>query len=121
MIDPSAEPPTPPPGMRYLALSADEMDYLTRYWETPDHAKIFGWAAKLLYDLTKLDEGGWRLVLAKAEVDEETKQVTYDEEHRHLVFLLKWLCPTSTTYSRIPPPEVLDERMRVNPKEPTTI
>lgn len=102
-----------PPGARHLELSASEMDYLAHYWETPNHATLFAWAVKLLHDLTKLDEGGWRLVLAKAEVDEQTKQVVYGEEHRHLVFLLKWLCPTRSTFARIPGPEVLDEKMRV--------
>lgn len=102
-----------PPGSRLLSLSAETVDYLCQYWEIRDHGEIFGWAVKMLYDLTKLDEAGWHLTLTKAEIDEHTKQCVESLEHRHLVFLMKWLCPTSTAYPRLPTPEMMEQATKI--------
>lgn len=99
--------------MSRLELSKDEMNYLQRYWELADHGQIFAWAVKMLHDLSKLDEAGWRLTLTKAEINEETKQVAFGPDHRQLYFLLKWLAPTQEHYMRLPKPEVLETIMRV--------
>ena len=106
--------PTPlPPGMSRLKLSKDEVDYLQHYWELQDLGQIFAWAVKMLHDLSKLDEAGWRLTLTKAEINEETKQVTFGPDHRQIYFLLKWLAPTKESYLRLPKPEVLETIMKV--------
>lgn len=95
-------PPEVPPGMSLLTLSVDEMDYLTSYWEIRDHGTLFAMAVKLLHDLTKADEKGWRMQLCKAEVNEETRQVEMNPDYRTITFLLKWLVPTPEGYRRIP-------------------
>ncbi len=102
-----------PPGFSRLELAADEVDYLMRYWELRDHGEVMVWGAKLLHDLTKLDEAGWRLTLSKAEVDETTKQVQWGKEHRQVVMLMKWLGPTKEGWNRLPSPETLDRVMKV--------
>lgn len=108
------EPPNPlPSGYRQLTLTADTMDYLAQYWEIRDHGEIFSWAIRLLHDLTKLDEAGWRLTLSKAEVDETTKQVTESPDYRHIIFLLKWLVPTATSYPRLPDVEMLEKVTKI--------
>lgn len=96
-------PPEVPPGMSLLTLSVDEMDYLTSYWEIRDHGTLFAMAVKLLHDLTKADENGWRMQLAKAEVNEETKRVIQNPDYHTITFLLKWLVPSGDgCYMRIP-------------------
>lgn len=112
MSDLSDLPPQIPPGFCRLELAADEMDHLMRYWELRDHGEIMAWGAKLLHDLTKLDEGGWRLTLTKAEIDEATKRVQYSPRHRQVYMLMKWLGPTKDGWNRLPTPEVLDIAMK---------
>ncbi len=107
------QPDPLPPGLTRLELSKDEMDYLQHYWELQDHGQIFAWAVKMLHDLSKLDEAGWRMIIAKAEVDEQTKAVTFDPNYRTATFMMKWLAPTSEAYLRLPPPEGMEKAMRV--------
>lgn len=114
--DTSPTPPGVPPGYSQIEISADEMDYLQSYWELRDHGDIFAWGAKLLYDLSKLDQAGWRLALVKADVDEITKQVHYDLGYRQVVMLMRWLGPNKDGWARLPKPEVLDRVMKVEEK-----
>jgi hypothetical protein len=55
----------PPPGYSVMSVSADEIDYLKSYWELRDTGQMFGWALRILYDLSKLDEKGWLICLRK--------------------------------------------------------
>lgn len=109
-------PPLPaeiPPGFSHLMVSADEMDYLKSHWGLKDHGEVFSWGLKMLYDLSKLDEAGWRLTLTKCEIDQVTKQITYSEDHTQLYALMKWLKPTSDGFARLPVAETLNEVMKV--------
>lgn len=104
------ELPNPvPPGFRPLSIQAADMDYIAQYWEMRDHADLIGWAVRLLVDLTKADEAGWRLSLAKAEIDETTKQTIFDPEHRQMVFLLKWLAPNREGFMRLPSVDTINQ------------
>jgi hypothetical protein len=102
-----------PLGFSHLMVSADEMDYLKSHWGLKDHGEIFNWAIKMLYDLSKLDEAGWRLSLTKAEIDETTKKIVYHPDYRQIHFIMKWLKPMPEGFARLPVAETLDEVMRV--------
>lgn len=110
-------PPSPevPPGFSRLQLGVDEVDYLVRYWELKDHGELFAWGAKLLYDLTKLDESGWPVSIAKATVDEDTKEVHYAPGYRQMVMLMKWMGPSPEGWRRLPSPETLDRVLKATP------
>ncbi len=103
-----------PPGYKQLTIPADMMDYLLQYWEVRDHAEVMSWSIRLLHDLTKLDEAGWRLTLVKSEVDEVTKQSIHNPEYKQITFLMKWLCPTKDSYPRLPEPEMLNQYAKAN-------
>lgn len=96
------EQPKLPPGYSIMSVSADEMDYLKSYWELRDNGPLFGWAIRLLHDLTKADEMGWCVVLQKALIDEETSDVTPDPNYRAATFRLKWLAPEDNVFLRLP-------------------
>ena len=109
-------PPLPaeiPPGFTKLAISADEADYLVTRWGLKDHGDLFNWGVKMLYDLSKLDEAGWRLTLTKCEIDETTRQISYGKDHTQLYALMKWLKPTSEGFARLPTAETLNEVMKI--------
>jgi len=110
------EPPEVPPGYARIELSAEEIDYIQSYWELRNHGEIFAWGAKLLYDLSKLDEAGWRLTLSKAEIDESTRHIVWDTQYRQVVMLMKWLGPNKDGWARLPKGEVLDLVMKVDKK-----
>ena len=102
-----------PRGFFRLAVSAGDMDYLRDHWGLTDHGEIFGWAVKMLADLSKLDEAGWRLTLTKCEIDETTRQISHGKDHAQLYALMKWLAPTSTGFPRLPTAGTLDEIMKI--------
>lgn len=102
-----------PPGSKVLSVPADMMDYLIQYWEIRDHSEVMSWSIRLLHDLTKLDEVGWRLAIVKAEVDEDTKKVSQDPAFNQLIFLLKWLAPRVDSYPRLPMPETLSQYLKI--------
>lgn len=105
--------PPLPPGCSHLMVSADEMDYLKSHWGLKDHGEIFNWAIKMLYDLSKLDEAGWKLTLTKCEIDEMTRQISYGKDHTQLYALMKWLKPTPEGFARLPVAETLNEVMKI--------
>ena len=102
-----------PPNMKQLIISAGMMDYLAEYWEIRDHGELFSWSIRLLHDLTKMDEAGWRLTLSKAELDEDTKSIKWNANYRQLVFMLKWLAPTAKSYPRLPDVETLERTTKM--------
>ncbi len=102
-----------PLGYARIELSAQEIDYLKSYWEIRNHGEIFAWGAKLLYDLSKLDQSGWRLTLSKAEVDENTKRVEWNPDYRQVVMLMKWLGPNKDGWARLPSAETLNNVMKI--------
>lgn len=106
-------PDSVPPGMSRLSISAEIMDYLEQYWEIRDHGELFAWSVRLLHDLTKLDEAGWRLTLSKANVDETTKLAHESPDYRHMVFMLRWLAPTKEGFMRLPSVEALEKATRI--------
>lgn len=109
------ELPNPlPPGAKLLSIQAADMDYLAQYWEMRDHADLMGWALRLLVDLTKADESGWRLSLTKAEIDEVSKVVEYHPDYRQMICLLKWLAPNKDGFPRLPSVDTLNKAMLVS-------
>lgn len=102
-----------PPGFSHLMVSADEMDYLKSRWDLKGHGEVFNWGIKLLHDLSKLDEAGWRLTLTKCEIDETTKQISYGKGHTQLYALMKWLKPTPEGFARLPMAGTLNEVMKI--------
>ena len=106
-------PPEIPPGHSLLEINKEEMDYLMRYWELNTHGDAVSWATKLLYDLSRLDEAGWRLTMAKCEFDEDTRQITYAPDYRQLSFLMKWLAPTKDGWARLPKAEAIEKITKI--------
>jgi hypothetical protein len=98
---------------KLLSVSKEEMDYLSQRWEIRDHSELFSWSIKLLYDLSKLDESGWRLFLQKCEFDADNKMFILDENYTSLGFLIEWLAPTNNGFMRLPKLESLEEATRV--------
>ena len=102
---------------KMLTVSTEEMDYLSQRWELQDHREIFSWGIKLLYDLSKADEGGWRLALIKGEFDLKNKQWSRNPEYIDLVFLLEWFAPTEEYWPRLPTIEMLEKASKIKKEE----
>lgn len=100
--------------LKKLEISADEMDYLSNKFEIRDHRDIFCWAIKLLHDISKLDEGGWRLSFQKCDVDLENLKVDYKPFNPIHFQGIHNLAPNEFGFARLPTPEFLDERQKKN-------
>lgn len=92
-----------------LAISRDEMDYLSQRWEVRDHKELFVWAIQLLHDLSKLDEEGWMLSLVKGTFNQDNKKVNLDQGYKSVHFKMEWLGPKNEEYMRLPKPEMLEK------------
>lgn len=102
----------PPPGYSIMSISADEIDYLKSYWELRDTGQMFGWALRLLYDMSKLDEKGWLICLQKGSYDEETGEITSDPRFKTAAFRLKQMMPKgSKEFVRLPV-DAIEEAMK---------
>ncbi len=108
------DPDNLPPGYSLMAIGAAEIEYLKSYWELRDAGPLFGWALRLLHDLTKADEDGWCLVLQKGRLDE--KEMIPDPAYKVAAFRLEWLMPRSDGYMRLPI-DRLNETMRCKSDE----
>jgi hypothetical protein len=96
-----------------ISISKEEIDYLSERWEIRDHGEIFSWAIKLLFDLSKLDEAGWRFFLQKCDLDPITNKFVEDEKFTSLGFLIEWLAPLNDSFVRLPTVESLEKVTRV--------
>jgi len=113
MNDDNNDNPFDVPGMKRLELSAEEMDYLSQRWEVRDHRDLLSWGIKLLYDLSKLDEAGWRFALQKCDWDMENKKIIRNPEYNDLIFLIEWLSPRDGGFMRLPLIEVVEKITKV--------
>lgn len=105
--------PELPSGFKMMEISAKEIDYLSERFEIRDHRDIFAWAIKLLYDISILDNGGWKLSFEKCEVDLEKQKVIYkDYAPIHFANIAN-LVPNEKGFVRLPLPEMLDERQKI--------
>lgn len=106
-------PTISPNQLKILSTSKKEIDYLCEKFDIKDSRDLFSWGIKMLYDLSKLDENGWRLTLNKCEINEETKQVTTNQDYKNVYFLMKWLKPQLESFARLPLPETLEKIMKI--------
>lgn len=102
-----------PPGFKALDISAKEMDYLSQKFEIRNHTELFSWGIKMLYDITKLDEGGWRLSFQKCDVDLEKRKVEYKKFHPIHFGSLHNLGPIEDGFARLPLSEDLDISQKI--------
>ncbi len=99
-----------------LEMGKEEIDYLCSKFNIKSHGELFSWGVKLLYDLSKLDEGGWKFTLTKCEIDDQ-RTIHYSDCHRQVNFLMKWLAPDEGGFKRLPEPKNLDKIMKFNKEE----
>jgi hypothetical protein len=85
--------PQNPSNMKMLTISADEIDYLTNYYEIRDHGKLFAFATKLLHDLTKAEESGWHTILFKGEYKDTGYE--FNPNYFYAAFKLDNLTPSN--------------------------
>ena len=111
-LDESFDYDNPPPGYSVMSINADEMDYLRNYWELRDNGQMFGWALRLLYDLSKLDEKGWLICLQKGDYNEETGEIISDPRYKAAAFRLKQLMPRGNKEFVRLPIEAVEEAMK---------
>jgi hypothetical protein len=110
------DPDNLPDGYSLMSISAVEMDYLHQYWEIRSPGQLFGWALRLLHDLTKADEANWCLLLQKGELDADTKIMTADPAYKAAVFRLEWMMPDGEGGFRRLPLERLEQLMKRLPE-----
>ncbi len=104
-----------PSGYSIMSASAEDIDYLKAYWELRDTGQMFGWALRLLHDLSKLDEAGWLICLQKASHDEVTGEINYDTNYKTAAFRLKAMMPPGKhLFVRLPSVEELETLMKKN-------
>jgi hypothetical protein len=94
--------------MKVLNIRADEMDYLSQKYEIRDHTELFAWGIKMLVDISKLDEDGWRLSFYKCDIDLENKKVDYKNFSPIHFSSLNVLAPAKEGFARLPLPEDLN-------------
>ncbi len=110
-----------PSGYSIMSASAEDIDYLKAYWELRDTGQMFGWALRLLHDLSKLDEAGWLICLQKATHDEVTGEINYDTNYKTAAFRLKAMMPPGKhLFVRLPSVEELEILMNKNKQDKNT-
>lgn len=82
-----------PEGFKKLTINAEEIDFLKNYFEIQDHGKIFAFATKLLYDLTKAEQSGWHTILFKGEYKETGFE--FNSDYFYAAFKMANLTPTN--------------------------
>ena len=106
-----------PSQIKRLEISKDEIDYLSDRWEVRDTRDLFSWSINLLYDLSKLDEMGWRLAIQKCEFEDVNKKMIIDKNYNTLIFMLEWLAPRDGAFMRMPPIEVVEKMTKIEKTE----
>ena len=82
-----------------LRVDPDELAFLKSYWELRDTREVFQWSLRMLYDLSKADEAGWRMALWKAKLDTEQDNVIINRNYRPAFLPLSLFAPSSRRYA----------------------
>ena len=102
-----------------LRVDPDELAFLKSYWELRDTREVFQWSLRMLYDLSKADEAGWRMALWKAKLDTEQDNVIINRNYRPAFLPLSLFTPSSgDTQPRISVGS-LDKNMELTPEQKT--
>lgn len=70
-----------------ISITAEEMDYLRRFFETDSHKFIFEKAVTLLYDVVKAHELNWDMSFSRT-ITNENGQRAFDEAAKNPRVLL---------------------------------